>query len=149
MVVFRESGGSRSDPLGECAFASEGRKTAGDVMEERLSSGSESRFVRLRDRYTADRSAGADGNAMVIARLASALDAIGWRAADGSSSEEVAADAVYIVAECVARHHSVDKAGDALAELLYRSAATLDGSSYLASAYLPAAEEVLARYARG
>jgi hypothetical protein len=61
----------------------------------------------------------------------------------------VAADAVYIVAECVGRHHSVDEAADTLAELLYRSAATLDGSSYSASAYLPAAEEVLARYARG
>ena len=108
----------------------------------------ESRFERLRDRYTADRAAGADGNAMVIARLASALDAIGWRAADGSSSEDVAADAVYIVGECVSRHHSVDQAAEALATLLYRSAATLDGSSYSASAYLPAAEEVLARYAR-
>jgi hypothetical protein len=85
---------------------------------------------------------------MVIARLASALDAIGWRSADGSSSEEVASDAVYIVAECVTRHHNVDRAAEALAELLYRSAATLDGSSHAASAYLPAAEEVLARYAR-
>ena len=85
---------------------------------------------------------------MVIARLAQALDAIGWRAADGSSSEEVAADAVYIVAECATRHHSLSQAAEALAQLLYRSAATLDGSSYSASAYLPAAEEVLARYAR-
>lgn len=85
---------------------------------------------------------------MVIARLAGALDAIGWRAADGSSSEVVAADAVHIVADCVAHHHSVDQASDALAELLYRSAAALDGSSYSASAYLPAAEEVLARYVR-
>ncbi len=85
---------------------------------------------------------------MVIARLARALDAIGWRAADGSSSEEVAADAVYIVVECVTRHHSVARAEEALAELLYRSAATLDGSSWSASAYLPAAEEVLTRYAK-
>ena len=85
---------------------------------------------------------------MVIERLTGALDAIGWRAADGSSSAEVAADAVYIVADCVTRHHSVDQAAEALAQLLHRSAATLDGSSHSASAYLPAAEEVLARYAR-
>lgn len=116
--------------------------------ETDLASAAEGRFARLRDRYVADRTAGADGNAMVIARLASALDAIGWRSADGSSSEEVAADAVHIVAECVSRHHSFDKAAESLANLLYRSAATLDGSSYSASAYLPAAEEVLARYAR-
>ena len=113
-----------------------------------MSNASEGRLARLRERYAADRSTGEDGNAMVIARLSRALDAIGWRAADGSSSEEVAADAVYIVADCVTRHHSVDQAEQALADLLYRSAATLDGSSYAASAYLPAAEEVLSRYAR-
>ena len=85
---------------------------------------------------------------MVVSRLARALDAIGWRSADGSSSEEVAADAAHIVADCVHQHHSVDTAAEALADLLYRSAATLDGSAHAASAYLPAAEEVLARYAR-
>lgn len=114
----------------------------------RLSNAAESRLARLAERYVADRSAGEDGNAMVIGRLALALDAIGWRAADGSSSEEVAADAVYILADCVTRHHSVNKAAEALADLLYRSAAALDGSSHAASAYVPAAEEVLARYAR-
>ena len=85
---------------------------------------------------------------MVVRRLARALDAIGWRSADGSTSEEVAADAAHIVADCVQRHHSLDTAAEALADLLYRSAATLDGSSHAASAYLPAADEVLARYAR-
>ncbi len=85
---------------------------------------------------------------MVVSRLAGALDAIGWRSADGSSSGEVAADAAHILAECVHQHHSVDKAAEALADLLYRSAATLDGSAYSASAYLPAADEVLSRYAR-
>ena len=85
---------------------------------------------------------------MVVSRLAQALDAIGWRSADGSSSQEVAADAAHIVAECIQRHHNVDTAVEALADLLYRSVATLDGSSYAASAYLPAAEEVLSRYAR-
>ena len=113
-----------------------------------ISNGADGRLARLRARYTADLAAGANANAMVVARLAGALDAIGWRAADGSSSEEVAADAVHIVAECVTRHHRVDQAAEALADLLHRSAATLDGSSYAASAYLPAAEEVLARYSR-
>ena len=113
-----------------------------------MSSTAEGLLGRLRERYAADRTAGDDGNAMVIARLAQALDAIGWRAADGSTSDEVAADAAYIIADCVTRHHSVTKASEALAELLYKSAAMLDGSSYSESAYLPAAEEVLARYAR-
>ena len=42
-----------------------------------------------------------------------------------------------------------DVATEALADLLYSSAATLDGSMSAASACLPAAEEVLHRYVRG
>ncbi len=114
-----------------------------------MSSVPESRYSRLRERYLADRGEGEQqSDAMVVSRLARALDAIGWRSADGSSSEEVAADAAHIVAECVSSHRSVDTAAEALADLLYRSAAALDGSSYSASAYLPAAEEVLSRYTR-
>ena len=120
------------------------------VMEAALSSVSEGRFTQLRDRYLADR--GADErntHALVVARLERALDAIGWRSANGASSEEVAADAVHIIAECVNQHHDVGRATDALADLLYRSSAALDGSMYAASAYVPAAEEVLSRYAKG
>ncbi len=120
------------------------------VMEAALSSASEDRFTLLRDRYTADRGADErDTHAMVITRLERALDAIGWRSANGASSEEVAADAVHIIADCVNRHHDLGRAAESLADLLYRSAATLDGSMYAASAYVPAAEEVLSRYSKG
>ncbi|MDQ2665055.1 MAG: hypothetical protein M3Z05_03510 [Gemmatimonadota bacterium] len=115
-----------------------------------MSSATESRYTLLRDRYAAD--GGGDdrsSHAMVVTRLERALDAIGWRSANGASSEEVAADAVHVIADCVNRHHDVSRAADALADLLYRSAASLDGSMYAASAFLPAAEEVLSRYSKG
>lgn len=114
-----------------------------------MSSTSLVRFAALRDRFVSDRGTDAHSvNALVIARLERALDAIGWRSANGASSDEVAAEAVHIIAECVNLHHDVTRAADALADLLYRSAATLDGSMYAPSAFLPAAEEVLGRYSR-
>ncbi len=106
------------------------------------------RYTALRDRFERDRASGTSGNDQVASRLEQALDAIGWRSADGSSSEEVAAVAVHIVEECVNGHRDVDRATRALAELLYNSSATLDGSMYAASAFIPAAEEVLQRYGR-
>lgn len=120
------------------------------VTEVGLVGASQCPYTLLRERFAADRGADArNPNAMVATRLARALDAIGWRSADGASSEEVAADAVYILAECVDQHHDVDRAAASLADLLYRSSATLDGSMSAASAYLPAAEDVLSRYAHG
>ena len=107
------------------------------------------RYTALRDRFERDRASGtSDRNDQVASRLEQALDAIGWRSADGSSSEEVAAVAVHIVEECVTGHRDLDRATRALAELLYNSSATLDGSMYAASAFIPAAEEVLQRYGR-
>ncbi|MDB4889700.1 MAG: hypothetical protein JWL61_1555 [Gemmatimonadetes bacterium] len=103
----------------------------------------------LRDRFTSDRAREAEGrNDVSKARLEQALDAIGWRSAGGSSSEEVAAIAVHIVENCVTQNRDVAVAIRQVAELLHNSAATLDGSMSSASMYIPAAEEVLARYAR-
>ena len=105
-------------------------------------------FSALRDRFEQDRLSEASGrHDLVASRLEQALDAIGWRSAGGSSSEEVAAIAVHVIDECVNRHQDVTRATKAIADLLYNSAATLDGSMYSASAFLPAAEEVLQRYA--
>jgi hypothetical protein len=104
-------------------------------------------FASLRDRFERDRAGETDGRrGLIEARLEQALDAIGWRSADGSSSEEVAAVAVHILDACVHGHHDVDAATRAIADLLYNSAASLDGSMSAASAFLPAAEEVLRRY---
>ena len=107
------------------------------------------RLEAVRDRFMSDRARASEGqNDMTRARLEQALDAIGWRSAGGSSSEEVAAIAAHIVERCVTEHRDIGSAVKQLAELLRNSAATLDGSMSSASMYVPAAEEVLTRYAR-
>ena len=104
-------------------------------------------FASLRERFERDRDGAMHGrHSLIEARLEQALDAIGWRSAGGSSSEEVAAVAVHILDACVNGHHDVDVAARAIADLLYNSAASLDGSMSAASAFLPAAEEVLHRH---
>jgi hypothetical protein len=106
-------------------------------------------FDAVRKRFVDDRAREADGrHDMTKARLEQALDAIGWRSAGGSSSEEVAAIAAHIVESCVNEHRDIAVAVKQLAELLHNSAATLDGSMSSASMFVPAAQEVLARYAR-
>jgi hypothetical protein len=106
-------------------------------------------FDVLRDRFVGDRAREMEGrHDLTKARLEQALDAIGWRSAGGSSSEEVAAIAAHVVENCVTEHRDVAVAVRQIAELLHNSAATLDGSMSSASMYVPAAEEVLARYAR-
>ena len=105
-------------------------------------------LAALRVRFDADREdATAGRHDLAAARLEQALDAIGWRSAGGCSSEEVAAVAVHILDACVNGHRDIEIAARSLAELLYSSAVSLDGSMSGASAFVPAAEEVLARYA--
>ena len=115
-----------------------------------MSGGSErsvARMAALRARFLRDREGEAEGRHEVVAsRLEAALDAIGWRSAGGSSSEEVAAVAVHILGNCVNEHRDVDAAARSLADLLYQSTATLDGSMSGASAFVPAALEVIDRY---
>ena len=103
------------------------------------------RMAALRARFLRDREV--EGrHEVVAARVEAALDAIGWRSAGGSSSEEVAAVAVHILDNCVNGHHDVHAAARSLADLLYRSSATLDGSMSGPSDFLPAALEVIDRY---
>ena len=103
------------------------------------------RMAALRARFLRDREV--EGrHEVVAARVEAALDVIGWRSAGGSSSEEVAAVAVHILDNCVNGHHDVHAAARSLADLLYRSSATLDGSMSGPSDFLPAALEVIDRY---
>ncbi len=103
------------------------------------------RMAALRARFLRDREV--EGRHEVVAgRVEAALDAIGWRSAGGSSSEEVAAVAVHILDNCVNGHHDVNAAARSLADLLYQSSATLDGSMSGPSDFLPAALEVIDRY---
>lgn len=105
-------------------------------------------FSALRERFDADRAAERAGETGVIeGRLARALDAIGWRSAGGESSEEVAALARHTLASCVVGHRDPRRAARELAELLRSSTAGLDGSLPSASAFVPAGEELLRRYA--
>lgn len=105
------------------------------------------RMAALRARFLRDREGDAEGrHEVVAARLETALDAIGWRSAGGSSSEEVAAVAVHILDNCVNGHHDLNAAARSLADLLYQSSATLDGSMSGPSDFLPAALEVIDRY---
>ena len=106
------------------------------------------RMTALRARFLRDREGDADGrHEVVAARLEAALDAIGWRSAGGSSSDEVAAVAVHILDNCVNGHHDVNAAVRSLADLLYQSSATLDGSMSGPSDFVPAALDVIDRYA--
>jgi len=102
-------------------------------------------MAALRARFLRDREV--EGRHEVVAvRVEAALDAIGWRSAGGSSSEEVAAVAVHILDSCVNGHHDLNAAARSLADLLYQSSATLDGSMSGPSDFLPAALEVIDRY---
>lgn len=103
------------------------------------------RMAALRARFLRD-CEGEGRHEVVAARVEAALDAIGWRSAGGSSSEEVAAVAVHILDNCVNGYHDVNAAVRSLADLLYQSSATLDGSMSGPSDFLPAALEVVDRY---
>ena len=104
-------------------------------------------FSSLHERFVADREAEQRGQHSVIdARLARALDSIGWRSAGGESSEEVAVLARHILASCVTGHHDPRRTARELAELLRSSSAGLDGSLPSVYAFVPAGEELLRHY---
>lgn len=105
-------------------------------------------FDALRARYEGDLAAEGRGRRGVVeARLEVALDAIGWRSAGGEPAAVVASHARHLLAACVNRHHDARRLARELAELLRSSAAALDGGGASASAFIPAAEDVLRRYA--
>lgn len=106
-------------------------------------------YAALRARYDDDRvESRGTGAGAAEARLARALDAIGWRAANGADADEVAPLAAEILIACVVDHRDIAVAVRDLAALLHACAAPMDGSMYPASAFEPAAEEVLWRYSR-
>ena len=80
-------------------------------------------------------------------RLATALDEIGWRSAGGASSTEVAPLASAIIASCVRDHRDPATAVRELATLLRDSMEPLDGGLPAVSEFMPAAAELLRRYA--
>lgn len=105
-------------------------------------------FAALKARYDADRAAERGGRREVVeARLVLALEAIGWRSAGGESAEEVAPLAAHVLDACVHGHQDPRRAARELAELLRSSAAALDGGGAHVTAFIPAAEDILRRYA--
>jgi hypothetical protein len=101
-------------------------------------------FVALRDRYLGDRHAGG-----AVAALAGALDAIGWRAVQEPSPEELAGDLVYLVEACVVDHHDPARLVGDVARLLRDHGPLLDGGLPPVGAYEPAAVDLLRRYVTG
>lgn len=107
-------------------------------------------FDALRARFERDeamRRAGSGHSAATA--LASALEAIGWRAAGEDAVEEVAGLAAPVVAACVHGDHDVVAACRAIADLLRRYAPGHTDALPPLEAFIPAAAEVLRRYAAG
>jgi hypothetical protein len=101
-------------------------------------------FVALRDRYLADRHGGGAAPA-----LAGALEAVGWRAVQEPTPEELASHLVHLVDACVADHHDPGRLVEEVAGLLRDHGPLLDGGLPPAAAYEPAALDVLGRYVAG
>lgn len=101
-------------------------------------------FATLRQRYLWDRNAGG-----AAPGLAAALTAIGWRAVRDPSPEELASYVAELVDACVTGHHDTELLVGAVARLLRDHGPFLDGGLPPATAYEPAARDVLARYVRG
>jgi hypothetical protein len=101
-------------------------------------------FSALRERYLGDRHAGG-----ATPGLAAALSAIGWRAVEDPSPEELAGYLVELVDACVTEHHDTEWLVSSTARLLRDSGPLLDGGLPPVAAYEPAAREVLERYVRG
>ena len=101
---------------------------------------------RLRARYDSDLAPAGDPQ-RAEARLSQALRAIGWGGTDVVDAEEVAALLVPLIDACVTGHRQVAALTRDVAETLRDAGPLLDGSLPPAAAYLPAAEDVLARYA--
>lgn len=107
-------------------------------------------FEALRRRYEQHETAQSAGNSgRGEAALATALAAIGWWAAGADAVEEVASLGWQILKACVRGHRDPALAARDLADLMRRYAPP--HSDFLASVedFLPAAADVLRRYAAG
>jgi hypothetical protein len=104
-------------------------------------------FERLRHRFETDQASGAGDPRRAEEGLTRALRAVGWGGTDVADAEEVAALLVPLVDACVSGHRQLAALARDVAETLRHAGPLLDGSLPPAAAYLPAAEDVLARYA--
>ena len=80
-------------------------------------------------------------------RLLRALRAVGWGGTDVAETADVADMLAPILDACVTGHRSLPALYRDVAEALRHAGPLLDGSLPPAAAYLPAAEEIVARYA--
>ena len=101
-------------------------------------------YTALRERYLADRQAGA-----VAPGLADALEAIGWRSVGEPGADELAAYLVDFVEDCVTGHRDPAQLVSAIAHVLRDHGPLLDGGLPPAAAYEPAAIDILERWIRG
>ena len=106
-------------------------------------------FASLHARFERDELARGSGGRTAVAAIASALEAIGWRAAGEDAVEEVARLSVPVIAECIHGDHDVVAACRAIADLLRRYAPGSTDALAPLAAYIPAAAEVLRRYVAG
>ncbi|MBL0940119.1 MAG: hypothetical protein IBJ03_14590 [Gemmatimonadaceae bacterium] len=101
------------------------------------------RYQDLRDRFTEDTAFGGGG---ASPSLTAALDAIGWRAVQEPTPEELAEFLADLVQQCVHLHRDVSVLSFEIARALRDTGPLLDGGLPPVEAYLPAADEILRRY---
>ena len=88
-----------------------------------------------------------DGGAS--ARLARALEAIGWRGGDAMEPAEVAQEILPAIVACAREHGDVGMLYRQTAEVLRSSGPLLDGGLPPVHDYMPAAAEVVRRFIAG
>lgn len=102
-------------------------------------------YTALRVRYLEDTAFGGPG---ATPALAAALDAIGWRAVQEPTPEELADHLLLLLDQCVHEHRDVSALEYQFAMALRDTGPLLDGGLPPVEAYLPAAAEIVARYER-
>ena len=102
-------------------------------------------FADLRTRYLDDTAFGGPG---AVPALTRALERIGWRAVREPTPAELADHLLHLLDACVHEHRDVAALTSACAMALRDTGPLLDGGLPPVEAYLPAAEELLARYIR-
>jgi hypothetical protein len=94
-----------------------------------------------------NRNESGEGVPLAVQRIASALEAIGWRAASDTPAEEIAGDLFLIVVACVDGHRDLATLRRDVAEFLRMHAHHLDGSAPAREDWEPAAARFIELYA--